>query len=282
MAVASTLKTIREAIADQLGLLIQTTIDVDANPVFTISGLSDKSPDAERMRDAALYQSGESRRIVSYGYPASDQVTVTRTSAITTGACQIYMMLAPDELNGAINEALQELFALEGTTVTLIAATYTYALPSWIQQRGQITSVKWRDTSIVSTNPAESEIGSYRIIESANTCTLIVNDLLQDVTKYDVQVYARRNYSSLTSDAGTTTCPYPLIISVGMVKVLHKLFNKYGKGIASLYGPKMQVAEKQMMTAKTDWLPKLVAREYVEEERWEGVDGNANFDYPNW
>jgi hypothetical protein len=281
MAVATTLKTLREAIADQLGLLIQTSIDVDGDPIFTIAGLADKTPDAERMRDSYLYQSGESRRIVSYGYPSTDLVTVTRLSAITTGACQIYMMLDPVDFNGAINEALQELFSVDSATIAIIADTYTYALATWIQQRGQVISVKWKDIAVAG-NPTETEIESYRIKESANSCTLIINSGLRGLTTHDIQVYARHNYSPLTTDSSTTTCPYELISRVATVKVLHKIFNKYGKGIASLFGPKMQVAEREMMTAKADWLPKLVAREYVEEERWEGIDGNANFDYPNW
>lgn len=282
MALTTTLKVLREAIADQLGLLIRTSISVDADPVFTVPSLSDKTPDAEKMRDSYLYQSGELRRILTYGYPTNDQVTVTRATAITVGAAEIYFMLDPDELNTAINEALQELYFIDRATLTLLANTYTYVLPTWIQQRGQVLGAKWRDITLLTSIPSEEEVSSYRIIEQTNVCTLFINQALRDITTFDVQVSARRMYGTLATDSATTTCPYPLIFAVATVKVLHKLFNKYGKGITSLFGQKMVVAEGEMAKNKMDWLPKLTAREYIEEEAWQGIDGNANFDYPNW
>lgn len=282
MAETTTLKVLREAIAGQLGLLINATITVDADPVFTIPSLSDDTPDAERMRDAYLYQSGEYRRILSFAYPTTEQVTVTRVGAITTGACQVYLMLSPTEMNEAINEALKELYYVETETVTLVANTYTYALPTWMQQKGQILSVGWRDISVLTTRPEVTPLSGYTIKEDANALTLFVGEGLRSVTTYDIQVSGRRNYSALATDAATTTCPYPLIFSVAMVKVLHKLLNKYGKGILTLYGPKMQIAEGEMAKNKMDWLPRLSSKEYLETEGWLGPDTNANFDYPTW
>lgn len=281
MAVTTTLKTLREAVAGQLGLLMNVTIDTDADPIFTINDLLDKSPDAERLRDAYLYQSGVARRISSIDVTGA-LVTVTRISAITTGASQIYSMLDPEDMNAAINEALQELYFIERESIALVANTYIYTLPTWVQQKGQILNIKWRDTSVLTTRPLEVEVSSYRIIEDANACQVFLSDALRSVTTYDLMVYGRKNYSTMASDASTTTCPYPLIFSVAMVKIIHRLFNKYGKGIASLYGPKMVVAEGEMAKNKADWLPKLVAREYVEEENWEGIDSNQYFDSPVW
>lgn len=283
MAVTTTLKVLREAVADQLGLLVNTTLSAAADPNFTAATLADKTPDAEKMRDSFLYQSVGWSRITTFGYPSTNIVTVARAgSGLANGVAQVYFMLDPDEFNAAINEAIQQLYFVEREAITLVANTYTYALPSWIQQKGQILSVKWRDITLLTTNPVEEEVNAWRVFEDNNACTLLIHDLLRSVTTYDIQVSGRRNYSSLASDSATTTCPYPLLFAACTVKVLHKIFNKYGKGIATLFGPKMQVSEGELAQMKADWLPRLAAREYVEDERWEGIDSNAEFDFPNW
>lgn len=283
MAVPTTLKVIREAVAGQLGLLIDTTIDAVPDSLHaTINALADKSPDAERMRDSYLYQSGAFRRIVSFGYPTTEDVTTARTHPFVTGAAQVYFMLDPDDLNAAINEALQEYYYIETETIVPVTGTYIYALPTWVQQKGQIIGLKWRDISVLTTRPEENEVGSYRILEDANVLSVYINEQLRSVTTYDLQLRGRRNFSKLANDSATTTCPYKLIYGGAMVSVLHKIFNKFGKGVASLYGQKMMVAEKELMTLKNDWLPKLVAREFIEEEYWFGPDKNTVFDNPTW
>lgn len=281
MAETTTLKVLREAVAGQLGLLVASAITVDADPVFTLPTLADKSPDSERLRDAYLYQSGTWKRIVSIDATGAI-VTVTGLSAIVVGAAEVYLMLDPDEMNAAINESLKELYYVETETISIVANTYIYTLPTWLQTKGQLMSVRWRDISLLTTQPREEEVNSYGIIEDANALKIYIHDVIRSVTTYDIQVKGRRNYSALATDAATTTCPYPLIFNHAMVKVIHKLFNKYGKGVASLFGQKMAVAEKDLMVAKSDWLPKIVAREYVEEESWQGIDSNPYFESPPW
>jgi hypothetical protein len=244
--------------------------------------LADKTPDGERLRDGYLYQSGEWRRITAFGFPSNTEVTVTRASGIIAGAAQVYFMLDPDELNAAINEALKECYFIEVETIIPIANTYTYVLPTWVQKRGQVIGVKWRDISQLGTQPREVEVGSYSVKEDANACTLYINDPLQSVTTYDIQFSGRRNYSALANDSAITTCPYKLIFGMATVSILHKIFQKYGKGMAGLFGSKIMVAEKELMTLKNDWLPRLQTREYVEEEAWIGPDKNPYFDSPPW
>lgn len=283
MAETTTLKVLREAVADQLGLLINTAIDSAAsNPVFSILGLVDKSPDAERMRDSYLYQTAVGcRRIVSVASNLQS-VTISRSTAFTAAAAQIYFMLDTDEMNAAINEGLKELYFEDTESLTLVADTYTYTLPTWISQRGQILAVRWRDISLLTTIPTEEAVDSYSVLSDANALSIFINGALRSVTTYDLRVTARHNYSALATDAATTTCPYNLIFSVAMVKVLHKILNKYGKSILTLFGPKMQIAEGEMAKAKMDYLPKLTALEYVNEERWQGPDTNLFYEAPSW
>lgn len=283
MAETITLKSLRELVAGQLGLLIDTVIDVavDGN-TYTIDRLADKSPDAERMRDAYLYQSAVWSRILSFGYPATNDVETARNVGLVAGAAQIYFMLDPDDLNAAINEALKELYFVEKDTITLLADTTVYALPAWVQQKGQILNLKWRDVSVLSTDPHESELASYSINEDNNTCTVVIHEALRSITSYDLQVYGRRNFSMLASDSATTTCPYQLAFTNSMSKVLQRLFNKFGKGVASLFGPKMMENEKNLMKAKSDYLPRLTARDYILDDRWEGPDINPVFESPSW
>lgn len=285
MAETTTLKVIREAVADDLGLLIDTTIDVVVDTdTLTINQLADKSPDPERMRNAYVYQGGTWRRIVSFGYPTNNNIELARAGTFTATAAQVYFLLDPDDISKAINEALSHLYFLDKVSVTLVANTRTYALATWIQQKGQVVKVAWRDISLVSTVPLEEPVESYRVDEDANACTLYINDIvaLRSVTTYDIQVTARHNYSKLATDAATTTCPYPLLFGVAKAAVLRKIFTKYGKAMASQFGPKMAVAEREEMQLKGDWLPKLKAIEYVEEENWMGPDVNPGFESPPW
>lgn len=284
MAETTTLKALRESVTGDLGLLIDTTIDVvvDGN-TLTINQLADKSPDAERMRDHYVYQAAEWRRIVSFGYPTNTDVELSRAGTFTPASAQIYSLLDPDDINAAINEALVQLYFVDKATVVLIAATNTYALDSWVQQKGQVVAVKWRDISLLSTMPLEEEVESYSLREDSNVVTLFVNvPDIRSVTTYDIQVYARRNYARLANDAATTTCPYPLLFGACKVAVLQKIFAKFGKAMATQYGPKLAVGERQLAALKSDWLPKLVAREIIEDEFWQGPDTNPNFEYPNW
>lgn len=63
---------------------------------------------------------------------------------------------------------------------------------------------------------------------------------------------------------------------------MRKLFTKFGKVMGSQFGPKLAVAEREEAKLKNDWLPKLKAREYVEEENWNGPDLNPVFEAPPW
>lgn len=281
MAETITRKTIREKVAGELGLIISTVIDVDADPNFTIAGLIDYSPDVQRMHDAFLHQAGVWRRIVDYDN-ATGVVTVTRTSAIAVGACEIYSFLDPDDMNGAINEALQELYFEDVESISLVADTKLYSLPTWMQHRGQFISLKWRDIVAVTTDALEDHVQSYTINEDNNALTVMVHDKLRDITTYDLRVAGRRNYTELASEAATTTCPRALIIANAKVKVLHRIMQKFGKSINTLFGPKMMVAERELITAKSDWLPKLKAREFIEDEFWSGPDTNEHFEYASW
>lgn len=281
MAETTTLKVIREAVSKQLGLMLDVVIDTDTDPIFVIGNLLDDAPDIERSRDAYLYQSGLYRRVVSVAANGTD-VTVSRVSAITAGAAQLYFLLSPVELNDAINEELKKLYFEDVETISLVANTQTYTLPTWIQQKGQVVGLRWRDISVLSTNPFEEPVASYRVKEDVNALTVFINDTLRSVTTYDLQVIGRHNYSALANDAATTTCPYALLFGATMVSVLRKIFSKYGKSMSSQYGPKLAVGEREYMRLKADWLPQLKARELVEEEFWSGPDGNPYFNDPPW
>lgn len=189
MAETTTLKVIREAVADDLGILIDTAIDVVVDTdTLTINQLADKTPDPERMRNAYVYQSAVWRRITSFGYPTNNNVELSRAGAFSAAAAQIYFLMDPDDISKAINEELSHLYFEDKTAVTIVAATRTYALPSWIQQRGQITRVDWRDISVLSTVPFEEPVESYKITEDANVCTLYINNIaeLRSPTTYDI------------------------------------------------------------------------------------------------
>lgn len=280
MAETITRKALREAAAGDLGIKIESSITADADPVFTIPDMADNVPDVQKLQDAFLFQGTEWRRITDYTYPST--VTVTRTSGITTGAAQIYFFMTPDELNDALNEALTELYFEDIETISLVANTYVYTLPTWMQQKGQFLAAKWRDITSVATDPQEQHVASFMLKEDANSMTIKIQELLRDITTWDLQISGRHNYASLASDAATTTCPRPLIVPAVKVRILHKLSQKFGKGMMSLFGPKMVISERELMIAKSDWLPKLKAREIIEEEFWGGPDTNENFDTPSW
>jgi len=109
MAKTTSRKTIREAAADECGLVLFCTADsVDAAAkTVTISKLADASPNVEWLRDSYLTKDGDTyRRIRSYD---GTKVTLTENLAglINGDACQIYFMLTPEEMNDLLDRDLQ-------------------------------------------------------------------------------------------------------------------------------------------------------------------------------
>jgi hypothetical protein len=132
MAETATRKTIREACADTLGLLLQVlvTIKVDAD-TYTIPALADVSPDPERMRDSFLYDSAgaEFRRILLFGYPTNNNVDISRAFTYSAGTTTAISdtSLTDTAQNWVVNALIGRVLTCNTKTMTITANTATVA-----------------------------------------------------------------------------------------------------------------------------------------------------------
>ena len=296
MAETTTRKTIREAAARHLGLLIEalvTSVSAEGNDRIVVDKLADITPDAERMRDSWVYHPNGTnetnwRRIQKYDYPNSREVLVSRDFnpvPTATDPIQIYMMLDPDEWNALINQALQRLYFVDRIAVPIIADEKEYALSAageiWLQSSGQIHSIKFRRTAEAGLE-TEQEVSAYSIQEDTNVLTIKLHSPPPSATQYQMIIVGRRNYAAISTDAATTTCPYPLLLRAVVVAAVHKIFEKYGANIKRLYGSTSIIEERELEKEKARWLPQLQSREYVQQEEWEGVEIDSVWRSPAW
>lgn len=267
MAELTTLKQIREAITTKAGLFLDGQVATGAGNPYTIVTLSDNVPDPYKMRDAFMYKgaTSEFRRVLSYAYPTSDQVTLNRDFA-APGAftAQFYFMIDPEQLNGAIREAHRELYKVTRTAIALINNTNEYQLPDGIHTKAQVLGIYYRDTTGGATNILEESAPAWKLVETGNVVTLhlITNEVnpIFDSTVGLVAVW-REYYGSLPIDTSTTTCPRELIIPKAEMAMYTKLFKRHGDAAKRLFGQDMALAEKAYHEARLTIIVPAEARE---------------------
>ncbi len=286
MAELSARSLLRRKITGDLGLLIEapyTRVDADT---ATVDKLADIAPNPEIMRDAFFYvlsgtDAGTWSRVTQFLYPASNNIdlAVGILGDVTADLLsEIYFMLDVDNWNRVINEALTELWRWDRQSIPLIANTNEYALASWIQTKGQIAEVLFRDTN--PTPAVEGPAPTWTIQEDDNVLTLKILSLPVQVTNINVIVKARHYYDELVTDAATTTCPLQLITQAGVLKGAEKIFKTRGKAMRDLFGQTLIVAQKKLDEQKQEHMPKLIAREFVHDGDF--VPGSDFAHEPGW
>lgn len=274
MAETSSRALLRRKITGDLGLLIEAPYTRVAAGQATVNKLADIAPNPEIMRDAFFSPiAGDDlalwSRITQFNYPSAntiDLATDILTDATADLDSEIYFMLNVDDWVRVVNEALTELWRWDRQSIALIANTNEYALASWVQTKGQIGEILFRDTT--PTPAIEGPAPSWTINEDDNVLTLKLFALPAQVANLNVIIKARHYYDELDTDADTTTCPLQLITQAGVLKGAEKIFKTRGKAMRDLFGQTLIVAQKKLDEQKQEHMPKIIAREFVHDGDW--------------
>ena len=297
---ATSRKSIREWVSAKMGRRHEVTITIDGvdTTLFTAPELGDISADEERLIDACLVLPaaagetfGEWRRITAVNTDVSPaQLYVNRafdTAPSASTVAQIYSLLNPDQWNEAINEALTVLYFKDRETIPITTSedsngnTVTdseYDLPGWIQYKGMLTGVKYRNRS----TGYEENVPQYRIIEQITGLKLKLVGTVWSATTYDVIVEGHRYHSRLDDDNYGTTCPQALWQAAVHVAALHKVTNMYGARFKAQFAQDLAIAERELMKQRDAVLPRIQTQEYVDEEGWGGPDIDPFFSDGGW
>lgn len=291
-------KTIREFVAGKMGRLMEVTIasvDGSDHKLITVTGLSDFSEDDERLQDAYLCwnEDGDDvgdneilhwRRIVAAN-TAAEQVHLNRVYDDDPPAdtdARIISLMNPDDWNKSINEALIQLYFRERSDVTLDDTKQTtgreYVLPSYVQFKGQVLDVYYRET----TTGHESPVPRYKLNEAENVVTLKLIDPQMPSATFGLVVEANRFYPPLNEDDWGTTCPTPLWQAAVQVAAIHKVNNKYGERFKRTFAQDLAIAERNLSEMRASVLPKHQTREYTMDDDWDGPDIDIFFESSGW
>src|SRR3990172_8079545 len=265
MAKTTSRKTIREAAADECGLVLFCTADsVDAAAkTVTISKLADASPNVEWLRDSYLTKDGDTyRRIRSYD---GTKVTLTENLAglINGDACQIYFMLTPEEMNDLLDRDLQtEMVTQHRTEIALVANDNEYDLPADVENTTDIIDITFRDTSS-GAMLWEGEVGSVRFLESDNGLTAHLPHLPPTVANVLLVILHKKRYAALATDADTTTCPFDLAWVQLAVSMVNKIGTKYGRGVGDKFNTVWSRNNQKLQKLRAKHLPPITGRDFT-------------------
>jgi hypothetical protein len=283
---ADSLISLVEMCCRDLGLVIaDLNVDavVTAKTVYTINGLQDYIPDDKAAEDAFAYvkiATPEWRRVISYGFPTTNNVTVSRDftgNVNTNDKLDLFFILNPDEVKRCVNEALSELFREERLLITLDPAHTLYDVTTtntWLLTKGQVQRV-----GFIYTDPSEANsvqewaAPAYRWQESADALSIVLGSFPADCTNTKLVVTARRYYSTLTADANTTTCPLPLIRAAAKKAIMQEIWHELdGVRAKQMFGMEMAITEKDLSAARVTWRQNIVLRDPSMEEVYRGPE----------
>lgn len=265
MAKTVSRKTIREAAADECGLVIFCTADsVDTTAkTVTISKLADASPNPEWLKDSYLTKDGSTyRRIRSYD-GTKVQLTDNLAGLVNGDSCQIYFLLTPEDLNALLDRDLQtELVTQHRTAIALAAGDNEYDLPTDVENTTDIIDITFRDTSS-GTLVWEGEVGGVRFTESDNGLTVVLPHLPPTVANVSLVILHRKRYSALATDAATTTCPFDLAWTQLAVSLVNKISTKYGQGVGQKFNQVWARNNQKLQKLRAKHLPPITGRDFT-------------------
>lgn len=283
MAITSTLKQIIEPASTNLGLFVSATATVVDGASVTVPHLLDASPDADHLRNTFITKEGDTfRRITQMDSTGVLTLTSALSGLSAADAIGIYFLLDPVESRAAFNEELQGLQYKERYELTLVENDNEYALPTDMQDRGQILGVRFR---YVPTSGVilEEEAPSYQFQESANALTIRFIHLPVDIGNLTAIFTYRKRYASLANDTATTTCPYTLAVRAAEVAMIRKCVKKFGSSFAkNIFGMEMILSEREYERLKFEHTPVVEPADLYQDMDWSGPDIPSEVNYPSW
>ena len=224
---------IRQQIAESLpGVLVgtvasaTTTLLKDTDDEFVIfSGQGGRDLTGYWIVTPASSASDQIRRVAHHSVD-DGELKPSRAWASAPSAAATYELYPPDMrptlLNNAINKGLKRLTYTPEETVTPVANQNVYTISySWLLNRKDVNEVykQYTSDSLV----VREEYPHWRVFEDSGVFKLHLSPLPSTVTGSVVIVEGRANYTSLATDAATTTCNVDWASAVGLVEVFRSL-----------------------------------------------------------
>jgi len=151
-------------------------------------------------------QAGTIRRVGSYD-DSTGQVTLSRswTAPSAGDEVEIHLQLSPDEIDRCINRAIEQCYYIAQEEIVPKSDQRQYPLTySWLSHPTQIRAVYWRVG-----DPYERRfypVRWYTTQEDTGEFVLLIRPYAASVSNMLI-LEVMRPYSTLSSDASTTTCP---------------------------------------------------------------------------
>lgn len=269
-AITTTRADVRKKAAKALGLyysLTGTATSTGGNTVIPAAGIKDIAVDDEKFQFAWLrcVDQSEVRLVISTDVSAGT-ITVQRgfTGDTNGDVLELYLVLSFDEMNDAINDAVEDKFYIDRDVVTLVAEQTEYTLSNWIKDKGQIIRIRKRDVASGATEPREQEVPSVYPYDDSGEVKLVIPPLFE-VENITYVVEARRYQTALTDDTTTVTIPERLLVAAAKWEMLKKVFQKMGPAAKRIFGQAMVLAERELAEQEQRHLPVDARRDYQSE-----------------
>ena len=287
MAQTSTKAELRVGGAKSLGLYAEVTANANAtvsNTKFTAPDLADKAVDNERFQDSFIWRKeDEWRRIESADVP-NVTITVARgwdDDNVNGVTFAIYGILDLDEWDTVIDDGLQDKFHKDRITIPLVSGQKEYSMPSgaeWLQTKGQIIRMRWRDESSGATKPVEDEVSIAYPVEADHVLKIVVPSQPSG-TNVSLIIEARHYFDKLTSDSNTVSLPGRLAEAAVKHEALKLIFQKMGPGAKRVFGQQMVLTERELQGQEARWLDTDAHRDWSDEDEPFGGDPEGAFDW---
>jgi hypothetical protein len=237
------------------------TVNAGANSLTWLRGYNGTIP-AAHSNGAAITRAHGAWRPVASADPTVGTVSLNRafSSAPAVGdPIALYGIMEPPAWTDCVQEALKELPRRERYTTALVASTWEYALPTWVQIGEQVKQVFLRKAA-AGEQPREWPV-QYIPLETANGVTIQLATL-PDVTDTSLVVIARRYYDALATDASTTTCPFRELRTVAAEKAAERILHELGGSGKEVFGVSMAVIRAKAEKARLALLQQSSITDY--------------------
>ena len=263
-------RSIREKAMKALGLYQSLVCSApSASTTIAVVGLKNVAVDDERFQYANLYSRNQDEWVLITDTDVSAgtlTVSIAFSADANANLLELLLVLNFDEINDAINDALEDKFYETRDVVTLVSGQTEYTLSNWIKNIGQIKSVRIRDVGAGSTKPIEIPLAALHPYEVAGVVKIMVPGV-ENAANITYEVVARRYQVPLTSDTSqTTTIPERLCVAAAKYEILKKIFIKMGPAAKRHFGMAMKLAEDDLAAMELRHMDAGAKRDYTASE----------------
>ena len=287
MSIDTTKEELRVGAAKSLGLYVEVTANANAtnsNTKFTAPDLADKAIDNERFQDSFIWRKeGEWRLVGSAGVDVPNAaITVARAwsdNNVNNVTFGIYGILSLDDWDTAIDEGIQDKFYKDRITIPLVDGQKEYTPnAAWLQTKGQIIRMRWRDESSGATKPVEGEVAVAYVVDVDHGIKVIVPSQPSS-SNTSLIIEARHYFGKLAADNAVVTLPGRLAEIAVKHEALKLIFQKMGPQAKRHFGQQMILTERELQGQEARWLDTDAHGDWSDEDEPFGGDPEGSFDW---